>query len=178
VGLSGSGDRDDEFAEYYAARGAVMRKTAYLLCGDWDLAEDLTQTTFIKLYRVWGRVGRREVLDKYTRRVLVRAFLDERRRPWRRERPTPPDTDFDRPARDPAIADQVALRAALGAVPPRQRATLVCRFWVDLSVEETAEMLGCSTGTVKSQTARGLAALRDVLGPYHDIHETPGGQRR
>jgi RNA polymerase sigma-70 factor (sigma-E family) len=156
-------DGDDEFVEYYALRGALMRRTAYLLCGDWDQAEDLTQATFVKLYQVWSRLSRREVLDQYTRRVLLRVFLDERRRPWRRERASPAEM-LDRPVADPAVAERVALRTALAAVPSRQRATLVCRFWLDLTVDETADALGCSTGTVKSQTARGLAALRGVLG--------------
>ncbi|MFG2045378.1 sigma-70 family RNA polymerase sigma factor [Dactylosporangium sp. NPDC048998] len=122
-------------------------------------------------------------MDGYTRRVLMRTFLDERRRPWRRpwrrERAGAPDGVFDRPSHDPPVWDQVTLQAALAAVPPRQRATLVCRFWADLTVEETAEVLGCSTGTVKSQTARGLAALRGALGPVHErTEDKPGGQRR
>ena len=89
--------RDEEFAAYYASRGVAMRGTAYLLCGDWHLAEDLTQTAFVKLYGAWSRVSRHEALDQYTRQILVRAFLDERRRPWRRERPTTMDhTAFER----------------------------------------------------------------------------------
>jgi RNA polymerase sigma factor (sigma-70 family) len=131
-----------------------MRKAAYLLCGDWDLAEDLTQATFIKLYEVWWRVSRRDVLDQYTRRMLVRAFLDERRRPWRRERAASDGVVFEQPIHDPAVADQITLIAALAAVPPRQRAMLVCRFWFDLSVEETAEVLGCITGTEACQKRR------------------------
>jgi RNA polymerase sigma-70 factor (sigma-E family) len=174
VGRTGS-DGDDEFVEYYVSRGVQMRKTAYLLCGDWNLAEDLTQVAFVKLYQVWSRLRRRDVLDQYTRRVLLRAFLDERRRPWRRERSTAEDV-FDRPSTDPAVAERVALRVALAAVPPRQRATLVCRFWLNLNVRETAETLGCTTGTVKSQTARGLAVLRGVLGTDREyVADETGG---
>ena len=169
-------DRDEEFAEYYAARGSHMRKTAYLLCGDWDLAQDLTQTAFVKLYQVWWRVSRKDVLDKYTRQVLLRTFLDERRRPWRRERTSGDDVVLDRPVHDPVVTDRIALWAALEAVPRRQRATLVCRFWLDLSVEETADALGCGTGTVKSQTARGLVALRVALSPVPEAtHHVNGG---
>src|SRR5690606_33835984 len=87
VGLLRRGGRrswEEDFAAYYAARGDMLRRTAYLLCGDWHLAEDLTQTAFTNLYRAWNRLDRHDALDQYTRRVLVRAFLDERRRPWRR----------------------------------------------------------------------------------------------
>src|SRR3982750_2296369 len=82
---------DEEFVAYYTARAGQLRNTAYLLCGDWHLAEDLTQTTFTKLYRAWSRIDRHEVLDQYARQVLLRTFLDERRRPWRREKPTLPE---------------------------------------------------------------------------------------
>jgi RNA polymerase sigma-70 factor (sigma-E family) len=172
--------RDEEFAAYYAARGAAMRGTAYLLCGDWHLAEDLTQTAFAKLYLAWSRISRREAIDAYVRRVIVRAFLDERRRPWRRERVTAPDGGaFEQSRNDPEVVERLAIQAALAAVPPRQRATLVLRYWADLSVEETAQVLGCSAGTVKSQTARGLATLRGVLGGAVETgDERYGGVRR
>jgi RNA polymerase sigma-70 factor (sigma-E family) len=157
-------EKDSEFTAYYAARGGTMRSTAYLLCGDWHLAEDLTQTAFAKLYRVWGRVKRHDSLDAYVRRVLLRAFLDERRRPWRREHAVEPDSALLNEVRAPDQAGPgVDMRKALAAVPPRQRAVLVLRFWADLSVEQTAEALGCSTGNVKSQTARGLVTLREAL---------------
>ena len=70
----------------------MLRNTAYLLCGDWHLAEDLTQTVFIKLYRAWRRIERHDTMDQFARKVLLRTYLDERRRPWRREFPTEPDT--------------------------------------------------------------------------------------
>jgi RNA polymerase sigma-70 factor (sigma-E family) len=163
----GSGmSRDQEFGDYYAARGAAFRVTAYLLCGDWHLADDLTQTAFIKLYLAWPRLQRKEPIDRYVRRILVRAFLDERRRPWRREQPTAEFVDLapGAPAGTDRVDDRLILRRALAAVPARQRAVVVLRFWEDLSVEETAELLGISTGTVKSQAARGLGTLRRLLG--------------
>ena len=156
-------ETDSEFTAYYAARGSTMRNTAYLLCGDWHLAEDLTQIAFAKLYRVWRRLQRRDALDAYVRRVLLRAFLDERRKPWRREHSVEPGSAVLDPTQETVGGQEVELREALAAVPPRQRAVLVLRFWADLSVEQTAEALGCSTGTVKSQTARGLATLREAL---------------
>ena len=157
---------EDEFVTYYAARAAQLRNTAFLLCGDWHLAEDLTQTTFTKLYRAWSRIDRHEVLDQYARQVLLRTFLDERRRPWRREKPTLPD-DAVLDVTAPEVRgseDREVLRAALQQVPKRRRAVLILRFWADLSVEQVATILGCTTGTVKSQTSRGLADLREALG--------------
>lgn len=155
-------DRDTAFAEYFAARSDAMRGTAYLLCGDWHRAEDLVQTAFTKLYLVWNRVSRHEVLDAYLRQVLIRTFLDERRRGWwRRERVS------DEAAEQRAVSDspenRLVMLQALAAVPPRQRAVLILRYWEDLSVEETATLLRCSTGTVKSQAARGLERLRNLL---------------
>jgi RNA polymerase sigma-70 factor (sigma-E family) len=164
-------DRDDEFAAYYTARGGTLRNTAYLLCGDWHLAHDLAQTALIKLYLAWPRVNRQSSLDAYARQVLVRVFLDERRRPWRRERTGADAAVFDRPAPDPAVAERMAVRAALAEVPPRQRAVLVLRFWLDLSVEQAAEAMRCSPGTVKSQTARGLATLRAALERMPELTE-------
>ena len=173
MGLLRSDQRagDDDFVAYYVARADHLRATAYLLCGDWDLAQDLTQTAFTKLYRVWGRVERHDTLDQYARRVLVRTFLDEKRRPWRRELSTVPGSAaLDSTALDSAAPDargvheRMLLQTALGRIPKRRRAVLVLRFWADLSVEQVADILGCSTGTVKSQTSHGLADLRSVLG--------------
>lgn len=159
-------DREEGFVAYYAAKGEMLRRTAFALCGDWHLAEDLVQTVFTNLYRVWHRVERHEVLDQYARRVLLRAFLDQGRRPWRRESPAPPESPSLDAARseDRGIDDRIALRSALLGLPKRRRAVLVLRFWVDLSVEQVAEILGCPPGTVKSLTARGLADLRARLG--------------
>ncbi|WP_433281860.1 SigE family RNA polymerase sigma factor [Micromonospora sp. CA-244673] len=168
------GDRDAAFAEYFAARSDAMRGTAYLLCGDWHRAEDLVQSAFTKLYLVWNRVSRHEVLDAYVRQILVRTFLDERRRGWWRrervggegvERPTPPESPENR----------MVLLQALAAVAPRQRAVLVLRYWEDLSVEDTAAMLGCSAGTVKSQAARGLENLRELVLPAYSAIERGHG---
>jgi RNA polymerase sigma-70 factor (sigma-E family) len=160
--LRGGGDRDEAFGAYVAGRAAAMRSTAYLLCGDWHHAEDLVQMAFTKLYLAWNRVARHEVLDAYMRRIVVRCYLDELRRGWRRERATAtlPDT-LEAAQGNPD--DRVMLLRALAAVPPRQRAVLVLRYWEDLDIDATARVLGCSPGTVKSQTNRGLATLRGLL---------------
>ena len=147
----------------FAVRAPAIRRTAYLLCGDWSHAEDLTQTAFAKLYAAWPRLRDANAAEGYVRRTLTRTYVDESRRAWRRERPTddlPEVVDPNPPQSD----DRLLLLAALARVPPRQRACLVLRFFDDLSVETTATTLGCSIGTVKSNTARGLDALRAALG--------------
>jgi RNA polymerase sigma-70 factor (sigma-E family) len=155
-------ERDVSFAEYFAARSAAMRSTAYLLCGDWHRAEDLVQIAFTKLYVHWNQVTRHDALDPYVRQVLLRSFIDEGRRArWRRERPQ--DTPVDRAAPPEPSDDRVVLMRALAEVPPRQRAVLVLRYWEDMSIDETAAALRCSTGTVKSQAARGLDTLRALI---------------
>ena len=165
--------QEREFAEYFAARREAVRRSAYLLCGDWHRADDFAQLAFVALHRHWKKVRDRGALDAYVRRTLVRAVIDESRRPWRRERFTDDVPEVaDTAGGAPEIGDTVAVRAALvGAlakVPPRQRAVLVLRFLEGLDVSATAEALGCTEGTVKSQTARGLTALRTELGQAID----------
>lgn len=104
---------------------------------------------------------RDEQPDAYTRRILTRCYLDERRRPWRREAPV--DRFDDHAAPEQLGVEHLQLRDALNRLPARQRATVVLRFWADASVTETAETLGCTEGTVKSQTARALSTLRSLL---------------
>jgi RNA polymerase sigma-70 factor (sigma-E family) len=139
-----------------------MRRTAFLLCGDWQRAEDAVQTALVKLYLSWDRVRSRQSLDGFVRTTLVRGLIDERRRPWRREhsRAVVPDRAV---AESMGMEDRLTVRAALAQVPPRQRAVLVLRFYDDCDVAETARVIGCSEGTVKSQTARGLTRLRELL---------------
>jgi RNA polymerase sigma-70 factor (sigma-E family) len=165
------------YREFVVARRRSLLRTAYLLCGDWHLAEDLVQDTLAKLYVAWRRVKRRDEVDAYARKALLNTYIDTTRRPWRREHAA--DTGADSPSGthadhgtgrlgDPADLGDPAMRQrllkALADVPPRQRAVLVLRFWEDLSVEHVADLLNCRTGTVKSQTARGLDRLRDLLG--------------
>jgi len=155
---------DAAFSAYVAARRDVVRRTAYLLCGNWHTADDLTQTAFVKLYGAWHRVRDKGALDAYVRSVLVRATVDESRRPWRREKAV--DAVPDNPAPSDiasTVTDRAVVRAALAAVPSGQRAVLVLRYFEGLDVAATAAALGCSEGNVKSQTARGLVALRAAL---------------
>jgi RNA polymerase sigma-70 factor (sigma-E family) len=167
-------ERDEAFTEYVAARRAQLRRTAYLICGDWHAAEDLVQTALTKLYAAWPRVSRREAIEAYARRIIVRAHVDEGRRPWRRE--TPGVDGFDQAA-DEGIEydDRDALVRALATLPLQQRRAVVLRHWYGLSVRETANDLSCSEGTVKSHTARGMAALRSMLS--NDHHSELRGSR-
>ncbi|MBW0118755.1 SigE family RNA polymerase sigma factor [Pseudonocardia abyssalis] len=157
-----------EFEAYFRARRDAVRRTAYLLCGDWYRADDHAQAAFVALHRHWRRIRDRAALDAWMRRTLVRSVVDESRRPWRRER----FTDVVEVGSVPSATDGVATRHilvdGLRSVPPRQRAVLVLRYLEGLDVAGTAAALGCSEGTVKSQTSHGLAALRAVLGDTLD----------
>lgn len=170
-------DWERDFAAYVEGRRIALRGTAYLLCGDWHSADDLTQTALTKLYLVWRRIDRIRNIDAYARQVLVRAYLDERRRPWRRERSSadPPDAAavHDLPA---AVDERLSLEVTLRRLPARQRAVLVLRYWCDLDVRATAEALGISEGTVKSAAARGLAAVREALQPSQPQPQIGGEQ--
>ncbi|WP_405583886.1 SigE family RNA polymerase sigma factor [Streptomyces sp. NBC_01190] len=156
--------REVEFREFAESRADWLRKVAFLLCCDWHRADDLVQETFTKLYVQWWRMRHVENPDGYARTVLVNTFLAEQRSAWQRwtsRRSAREGTEAPAPPTDPE--GSLDLRRALAAIPPKQRATLVLRYYHDLSVEQTADALGCSTGNVKSQTARGLQALRRVL---------------
>ncbi|MWA06815.1 SigE family RNA polymerase sigma factor [Actinomadura sp. LD22] len=160
--------RDDEFTAYVTARTPWLRRVAYLLCQDWHRADDLVQTAITRLYLHWRRASAADNIDGYARTVLIRVFLAEQRGGWRRRvrlvpaLPDGPDGPLD-------LAGDLDLREALAGLPPRQRAAVVLRFYCDLSVEQTADVLNCSTGTVKSQTARGLDALRRGLRPVQSL---------
>ena len=153
-----------DFERYFRARRDAIRRTAYLMCGDWHRADDHTQAAFVALHRHWRRVRDKGALDAWMRRTLMRAVVDESRRPWRRERFTDDVVAVDKVVADPDVTTRHVLVDGLRSVPPRQRAVLVLRYLDGLDVAATAAALGCSEGTVKSQTSHGLAALRTALG--------------
>jgi RNA polymerase sigma-70 factor (sigma-E family) len=159
-----SARRDEDFTGYVQARLAWLRRVAYLLCQDWQNADDLVQTAITSLYVHWRRARAMENIDGYARTILVRAFLSERRGGWARW-VTVVGRLPDVPGAGPDPGDAFDVRAALAGLPPRQRATLVLRFYCDLNVDQAARVLGCSAGTVKSQTAKALASLRRALEP-------------
>lgn len=166
---------EQDYVAYLRASLPRLHRTAYLLCGDAHLAEDLVQATALALYRQWRRVQAADNVDAYVHRMLVNQFLGEKRRPWSRVilRDRPPEPPASRTA---SVEDRDAVRRALAQLGPRQRAVLVLRFFCDLTVAQTAEALACSTGNVKSQTARGLSTLRRLLtgseGPAELVLET------
>jgi len=161
-------DDEADFEAFVASRSAALRRTAYLICGDWHGAQDIVQNALTKLYLVWRRVEKRDSIDAYARQIVVRCALDEKRRGWRRERPVatlPERVDQGSSGSD----DRDRLLAALAVVPQQQRAALVLRFWEDLSIAETARILGISEGSVKSATSRGMDNLRRSL-PDLSLH--------
>ena len=154
---------EGEFAAFVAARSHALLRTAYLLTGDDQAAEDLLQTALLSTLRHWRRIRDRESLEAFVRRVMVNE-----RRSWFRRRASSEitvATIHDRPGPDvhARVDDGELLQRALLTLPQRQRATLVLRFFDDLSEAEVATILGCSVGTVKSQTSKGLARLRGLL---------------
>ena len=154
---------DEEFREFVAARSAALLRTAYLLAGDWATAEDLVQTALTKTYLAWRRLGEIQAVEPYTRRVLINTATSWWRRRWHGERPTAVLPERAAPDRHEEALERDALWQHVQSLPARQRAVLVLRFYEDLSEAQTAALLEISPGTVKSQTARALAALRKRL---------------
>ncbi|KAB1908247.1 SigE family RNA polymerase sigma factor [Micromonospora tulbaghiae] len=156
---------EQAFREFVTSQMASLRKLAYMTCGDWHAAEDAVANALVKLYPRWRKLERP---DLYVKTMVYRAAIDETRRPWRRER-SAGDAMPDVTVRDTAATtdERMRLRAALETVPARQRAAVVLRHYLDLSLEDTAAVLGCTVGTAKSQVSRGLAKLRESLGGEH-----------
>jgi RNA polymerase sigma-70 factor (sigma-E family) len=156
---------DGEFEAFTRATRRWLHQQAYRLCGDWHEADDLVQMAMWKIYRRWPELRRRGELKAYARQVVMSSFLTERRRwRWRHELTTP--TVFDLPqvqAGLGAVEERTVLVSAMRQLGPRQQAVLSLRFFEDLSVEQTARVLGCAPGTVRSQTVRALTTLRREL---------------
>jgi RNA polymerase sigma-70 factor (sigma-E family) len=153
-------DRED-FDNFVRGRSRPLLQAAWLLTGDWQQAEDLLQTSLVKVYLSWGRIRESGNVDAYARRVLVTTYVTARRRRWRAEVSTGSLPDHPGTGDEFAAVDlRRAVTDALQQLPRRQRAVVVLRYYCDLSERDVAEALGCSEGTVKSQAAKGLAALR------------------
>ena len=152
-------ESDEEFRAFMRGRWSAMVRLAYTLTGDQGHAEDIAQAAFARVYASWGRVSRAGNPEAYVRTIVIRENSKRFRRPRVRE-----DLRADVPERgtqtDEGLADRAALRQALSRLPPRQRAVIVLRFWLDMSEAATARELSCSVGTVKSQASRALATLR------------------
>jgi RNA polymerase sigma-70 factor (sigma-E family) len=174
--------RDEaDFVDFAQGSVAQLQRTAFLMCGDWHRAEDAAQDALVRVYTAWPRLKHRGGLRSYAHKALVSVVLDQAKRPWRREHAAGelPDEGV---ASDAArtVDDRRLVVEALAGLPPRQRACVVLRHYVDLSLEETAQALGIGVGAVKSQTSRGLASLRDAmrLSDQHDLSEPKEGVRR
>jgi RNA polymerase sigma-70 factor (sigma-E family) len=160
-----------DYDGFAAGVAPLLLRDAYLLTGDHHQAQDLVQESLLRLYVAWGRAGEWDSPQAYARTVVYRTFCSWRGRRWTGEQAlgTVPETTV-------AVPDEPdeELRGALLLLPRRQRAVLVARFYLDLDVAATAELLGCGVGTVKSQTSRGLATLRTLLA---GDPERTGGRR-
>jgi RNA polymerase sigma-70 factor (sigma-E family) len=159
-----------EFTEFASVASPRLRRTAFLLCGNWHTAEDLSQTTLAKVFASWPRIRRRDAAYTYATRTLVNVYLADRR--LRRNSEVLTDRLPERPAGQGAPETRIMLLGALATLPPRSRATLILRYWADLNVDQVAAALDCSPGTVKSTTARALTRLRVVLGSDDVAEET------
>ena len=154
---------DAGFDSFVREHGQGLGRAAFLLTGDHHLAEDLVQTALAKVAVRWDRVVAGGDPAPYVRTVLVRTAMTWRRRRWHGEVPTSPLPETPDLGQDRTADGRDRLRRALLLVPTRQRAALVLRFYEDLSEADTASIMGCRVGTVKSQTAKGLARLRELL---------------
>jgi RNA polymerase sigma-70 factor (sigma-E family) len=150
------------FRDYVAARSPALMRAAWLLTGNEASAEDLVQTALVRIWSRWAKLERQGSLDAYVRRVLVTTYINGWRRRWRGEVPTDvlPDGPASGADAQAAVEQRLLVRKALAELPPRQRAVVVLRYFEDLTEAQAAQALGCSVGTVKSQTARALARLR------------------
>ncbi len=159
------GRDEDDFTDFVAASSGRLLRTAYLITGDEQAAQDLLQTALERTYRRWGRVRRSELPEAYVRRMIVNAATDAWRS-GRRHRIVRLDEAYGGAQPDRAVDGVLAREALLAgvrALPAGQRAVLVLRYFDDLTEAETARVLGCSVGTVKSQHARAIARLRQLL---------------
>jgi RNA polymerase sigma-70 factor (ECF subfamily) len=171
----GKAEQDAEFTAFVAARGQALLRTAYLLTGDHQAAEDLVQTALAKTYVGWQRVRAKEAVESYVRRTMVTTNISWWRRRWRGETPTDPQSGAmpEPPAHDPTgdHDERDRLWRHLAALSERQRAVVVLRFYEDLGEAEIAALIGCSTGAVKSHASRALARLRAELATDDDRGE-------
>ncbi len=166
--MSTSAEHEADFQEFVTTRWPALLRTAYLLTGDHGHAEDLLQTALVRMHRYWRKIQRDGGSpEAYTRKILVNLNTDRWRRGWHREQPHAEITDATtgRTAADAYASTDTRdeLWRAVLALPPRMRAVLVLRYFEDLTEAEAADVLCCSTGTVKSQTSRGLARLRTAF---------------
>ncbi len=157
-----------DFTAFAEANATRLRQIAYLMCRDWHLSQDLTQSTLTKMYLAWKRLSRQGGDPfAYARKVLLNTLLDHKR--LRSTGELAVDQLPDRPQHSDPTAERLTLLNALALLPHRDRAIVLLRYWEDQSVEQTAETLGVSTSVVKSQSSRALALLRTQLGEHREL---------
>lgn len=162
--------REDEFTSFAEAVVSRLLDTAYLLCGDWQSAEDLTQTTLAKVFAAWHRIRNQDSRYAYAKRTLLNTYFVDCRKKRFREVLSGAAGDLPEREEEPDAPElRLELTDALAMLPPKARAVVVLRYWEDLSIEQVAAQLGCSTGNVKSQSARALDKLRRLLDSPADV---------
>jgi RNA polymerase sigma-70 factor (sigma-E family) len=168
---------DEEFSEYVAARRRALIRTAYVLTGDHHAAEDLVQTALARTYLAWNRIRDKQALDAYVRRAIVNEHTSWWRRAWKRLEHSTDDLP-NRPAAEPELdsVERRELRQLVDGLPPRQRVAVVLRYFDGLTEAETAEVMNCSVGTVKSRTSRALTRLRNRYAHATSVPEVGGAQ--
>ncbi|MBL1104662.1 SigE family RNA polymerase sigma factor [Streptomyces sp. 5-8] len=176
----GKQSRNEEFQSFMVGRWPRLMRTAFLLTGEQHAAEDLVQSTLEQVYVAWRRVGAAEDPEAYVRRVMINAHARRHRRRLREFLAPKDDSGLVREVADTGdrIAqadDRGALLTALAQLPARQREAVVLRYWEDLTETQTAEAMGCSVGTVKSNAAKGIAKLRAIPGLAETV--THGGRK-
>jgi RNA polymerase sigma-70 factor (sigma-E family) len=161
--------RDDEFVAFVDARSAALLRTARLLtAGDQHAAEDLLQTALEKAYVAWPRIQRKGAQESYVRSIMTRAAIDRTRQRTRRGEVVTDEVP-DLPVHPVGPEDRDHVFALLGALPPRQRAVMVLRYYDDLSEAQIADALGCSAGTVKAHASRALVTMRRLCTETSDL---------
>lgn len=162
--MDGRGQPDAAaFADFVAARSSSLFRTAYLVVGDYQLAQDLVQESLIKTFSVWPRLHDVSRAEPYVRRIIVTTSISWRRRRWFYERPTAVLPEVATPDQFDRLGLHEELWSELLRLPPRQRAAVVLRFCEDLSESQTADLMGCSVGSVKKHASLGVTKLRDRL---------------
>ena len=152
----------EEFVEFAEAASPRLRRTAFLLCGDWHTAEDLAQTALEKVFVSWPKIRQQDAVHAYTHRTLVNSYLAHKRLKRTGELLT--GSFPERAIEAPATETRMMALDALATLPPRTRAVVVLRYWADLSVEQVADVLSCSPGNVKRLSFNAMDKLRTVLG--------------
>jgi RNA polymerase sigma-70 factor (sigma-E family) len=163
----------EEFVEFATAASPRLRRMAFLLCGDWHAAEDLVQTTLAKVFVSWPKIRRHDAEHAYAARTLVNSYLADKRR--RRSEEILTSELPERPVQPPGLETRIVVLNALATLPAKSRAVVVLRYWADLSVDQVADLLGCSPGNVKSQSARALSKLRAALADEHEARDIRHG---